>query len=180
MDTPNRTLKQKAYEGLKEYLFISLYLWVVFGLFVLYRSVILSEQHLSVTASGFALINALALGKIILLAQDLHFGERFSDAPLIYPTLFKSGAFALILGCFKILEETGVGLYHGRSFQESMIGIGGGTIKGVLSLIAILGVLLVPFFAFTELRRYFGDDKLRRLLFTSRHPASNSSQAHVA
>ncbi len=180
MDAPNRTLKQKAYEGLKEYLFISLYLWVVFGLFVLYRSVILSEEHISVTASGFALINALALGKVILLAQDLHFGERYSDAPLIYPTLFRSAAFALILGCFKILEEAGVGLYHGRSFQESMSEIGGGTVKGILTLTAILAVLLIPFFGFTELRRVLGADELRRLLFTSRHPAGESSQTHVA
>jgi len=175
MDAPNRTLKQKAYEGIKEYLFISFYLWVVFALFGLYKSVILAEHHIDVAAGGFALINALALGKIMLLAQEFHFGERYKDAPLIYPTLFKSAAFAVVLGCFKILEETGIGLYKGHSFQESMIGIGGGTLKGVLSLIAILGVLLIPFFGFTELRSFFGADELRRLLFTSRHPAGGSS-----
>lgn len=180
MDAPNRTLKQKAYEELKEYLLISFYLWVVFALLVLHRAVILSEEHISATASGFALINALALGKVILIGQDLHFAERYKDAPIIYSALFKSAMFALILGCFKILEETGLGLYHGHSFQESIVGIGGGTIKGILSVITIVGVLLIPFFAFTELRRYFGPDELRRLLFTSRHPASGSSQAHVA
>jgi hypothetical protein len=175
MDAPNRTLKQKAYQGLKEYLFISFYLWVVFALFVLYKSIILAEQHISSAAGGFALINALALGKIMLLAQEFHFGERYSDAPLIYPTLFKSAAFAIILGCFKILEEAGVGWYHGRSFQESMTGIGDGTVKGILTLTAILAVLLIPFFGFTELRKVLGADELRRLLFTSRHPAGSSS-----
>lgn len=180
MDAPNRTLKQKAYQGMKEFLLISFYLWVVFGLFLLYKSVLLAEEHISFAASGFAVVNALALGKIMLLAQDLHFGERYNDAPLIYPTLFKSVAFAAVLGCFKILEEAAIGWYHGRSFHESIVGIGGGTIKGILSLMAILAVLLIPFFAFTELRRFFGEDELRRLLFTSRHPAGGSSQAHVA
>lgn len=40
-----RTLKQKAYQGLKDFLVISLYLWVVFGLLVVYRSVVLSDGH---------------------------------------------------------------------------------------------------------------------------------------
>jgi len=180
MDAPNRTLKQKAYQGLKEYLIISFYLWVVFALFVLYKSVILAEQHIGFAANGFALINALALGKIMLIAQELHYGEHYSDAPLIYPTLFKSAAFAVILGCFKILEEAGVGWYHGRSFRESMMGIGGGSLGGILSLMAILAVLLIPFFGFTELRRVLGAEELRKLLFTSRYPAGSSSQTHVA
>jgi hypothetical protein len=61
MDEPKRTLKQKAYQGLKEYLAISCYLWLVFGLFVIYKSVLLSER-ISVVAHGEALINVLALG----------------------------------------------------------------------------------------------------------------------
>jgi len=168
MDEPKRTFKQKAYQGLKEYLAISLYLWLVFGLFVLYKSVLLSER-LSLLAHGIALFNALALGKVMLIAQELHFAEHFKDEPLIYSTLFKSGAFALVLGLFKILEEAGIGWYHGKSFGESISEIGGGTLEGIVVFVLILAVLLVPFFAFSELRRIFGADKLRSLLFTSRH-----------
>ena len=58
-DEPRRTLKQKAYRELNEYLAISCYLWLVFGLFVLYKSVLLSEQHISFVAHGIALFNAL-------------------------------------------------------------------------------------------------------------------------
>src|SRR5271169_1014742 len=129
MDEPKRTFKQKAYQGLKEYLAISLYLWLVFGLFVLYKAVLLSEQHFSLLAHGIALFNALALGKVMLIAQELHFAEHFKDEPLIYSTLFKSAAFALVLGLFKILEEAGVGWYHGKSFSESISEIGGGSLE---------------------------------------------------
>jgi hypothetical protein len=79
------------------------------------------------------------------------------------------------LGCFKILEETAVGLYHGQSFNESFTAIGGGTLKGILSLMALLAVLLIPFFGFTELRRVLGEGKLERLFFTSRQLAGCSS-----
>ena len=105
----------------------------------------------------------------MLVAQELHFADRFKEAPLIYPTLFKSAAFAIVLGCFKILEETLIGLYHGRSFNESIAEIGGGTAYGILSLMLILFVLLIPFFGIAELRAIFGEDKMRKLFFTSRH-----------
>jgi hypothetical protein len=175
MATSSPTLKQKAYKELKEFLAISAYLWLVFALFVVYKSVICSEPGTPLVAHGLALINALALGKIMLIAQSLHFADRYKNEPLIYPTLYKSVAFAIILGCFKVLEETLIGLYHGHSFEESLAGIGGGTLNGILCMIAILAVLLIPFFGFTELRRVLDVGKLESLFFTSRHPVSTSS-----
>jgi hypothetical protein len=171
----NRTLKQKAYHGIKAYLVISCYLCVVFSLFAIYKSVILAEHHIAIASQGFALLNGLALAKVMVVAQELHFADQLRTAPLIYPTLFKSATFAVLLGCFKILEEAAVGLYHGQSFGESITAIGGGTLKGTLSLMALLAVLLIPFFGFTELRRVFGEGKLERLFFTSRQLAGSSS-----
>jgi hypothetical protein len=175
MGEPTRTLKQKAYQGLKEYIAISLYLWLVFSLFVLYRAVLLSER-ISIVAHGEALINALALGKVMLVAQELHFAEKFKDKPLIYATLFKSVAFALILGCFKVLEEICISLFHGKSAGQSIAeAVGGGTLYGILAMTAILAVLLIPFFAFTELRGIFGREKLTGLFFTTSRLSSEPS-----
>lgn len=50
---------------------ISFYLFVVFSLFAIYRSVILAEHHIDFVPHGLALINALALAKVILVAQEL-------------------------------------------------------------------------------------------------------------
>ena len=87
MNEPNRTLKRRAYQELKEYLAITLYLWLVFGLFILYKSVLLSERGFSLVAHGIALFNALALGKIMLVARAFHFADYFKEKPLVYPTL---------------------------------------------------------------------------------------------
>ncbi|MGA9966543.1 MAG: hypothetical protein WBQ10_15205 [Terriglobales bacterium] len=171
MNASKPTLKQKAWQGMKAYFIISLYLWLVFGLFVLFQSVILAEHDIPFALHGFALINALALAKVMLVARELNFADNFKNAPLIVPTLFKSAAFAVVLGCFKILEAIGVGLYHGRSVSESIIEVGGGSTEGILVFMALLAVQLIPFFGFTELRRVFGAGKLERLFFTSRHPA---------
>lgn len=45
----------------------------------------------------------------MLIAQELHFAERLKGKPLIYPAVYKAGAFASLLGLFKIIEEVGIG-----------------------------------------------------------------------
>jgi hypothetical protein len=71
MSEAKRTLKQKAVHEVREYLVISLYLFVVFSLLVFHKSVILGERHIDFALHGFALINALALAKVMLVAQEL-------------------------------------------------------------------------------------------------------------
>lgn len=168
VSTPKRNLKERAYHELKEFLVIAAYLWVVLGLFLLYKSVILNDEHISTVAKGFALLNALALAKIMLLARALHLGEWADDAPLIYPTLLKSALFSILLAIFKILEETAIGLYHHETFKQSIADLGGGTLKGILTLTLLLFVMLIPFFGFSELQRILGQGKLAQVFFHQR------------
>jgi len=168
MGISSRTLKQIAYQQLKEFLAITLYLWAVFGLLVMFKSVILAEKHIPFAYHGFAIINALALAKVMLTAKDLHLGDRFDEAPLIYPTLLKSALFTAVLACFKVLEEAAVGLYHGKSFQQSISDLGGGTLNGILVLTLLLFAMLIPFVGYGELQRILGEGKLERLFFYPR------------
>lgn len=167
MAATNGTLKLRAYREFKEFLVIALYLWVVFSLLILYKSLILNEEHISYLARGIALINALVLAKFVLIAKALHLGGQADDAPLIYPTLLKSGLFSIMLAVCKILEDAAVGFYHGKTFSQSIADLGGGTLKGILTLTLLLFVMLIPFFAFGELRRILGEGQLTQLFF---HP----------
>lgn len=162
-------MKQKAEHELKEFLGIALYLWVILALFQLYRSLLLAEEHITVVAhQGFAVINALALAKVLLIAKALHLGEWIEDWPLIYPTLLKSALFTIVLACFKILEDAGLGMYRGKSFHESIADLGGGTLNGVLCVSLIMFVVLIPFFVLTELQGILGEGKLMQLFFRPR------------
>jgi len=165
MSTAPRQLKRKLAHETREYLIISFYLFVVFSLLVVHKSVILAEHHIDYSLHGFALINALALAKVMLMAQDLHLGDWFGDAPLIYPTLLKSFVFTVILACFKLIEDFLLGKLHGKSFHESIANFGGGSWKGIATLSALICIMLVPFFGFTELRRVFGPDRLFAVFF---------------
>jgi hypothetical protein len=61
---------------LKEFVVIAFYLWVVFALFLVYKSVLLNDQHIDYVANGVALVNALVLGKFVLIARAFHLGDQ--------------------------------------------------------------------------------------------------------
>lgn len=167
MEKKSVTLKQKAYRELKEFLLIALYLWVFFAAFVEFKRLILAQHQIDFVGDGIAVINALALGKIMLIARAFRPGSRVDDAPLIYSTLLKSALFAVILAVFKILEDATIGYFHGKSFAESIADLGGGSWRALLALTAILFVVLIPITAFGELRRVMGEGTLSRLFL---HP----------
>ena len=162
------TLWQKAMQQARDFILITLYLWLISGLLVIYKSVILSEFRIPFEYHGFAIINALALGKVMLVAKDLRLGEPFNDAPLIYPTLLKSALFTVVLACFKILEKVALGFYRGKPFGESLADLEGGSLQAILALTLLLFVVLIPFIGLGELQRVLGKGKLKELFFLRR------------
>lgn len=163
-----RNLMAKAISEFKRLVAIILYLWVIFGLYVLNETVILTKQHIDFSAHGFAIINAFVLAKVLLVAEDLGFGARFKDRPLVYPILYKALAFSILFIVFHICESVLGGLWHGKSAVESIPQIGGGTLKGIFCVIGIIFVSLIPFFAFREVGRIIGEDELWGLIFKRR------------
>ena len=55
---------------------IALYLWLILGLLTLHKSMILAEHRIDFTYHGLALINALALSKVMLVARHLHWATN--------------------------------------------------------------------------------------------------------
>ena len=169
MATPALTVKQKIYLGIKDYILITLYLWLIFALFDVYRSVLVAQYHIDAVAKSFALINALALAKIALIAREFRLDARLrpKGRPLIYPTLLNAAAFAALLAAFKVLEEVAVGVYHDQSFAASIPNWEGGSLKAIFCLAGIFFVMLIPFCAFSELGIVLGGGKLTHLFFRS-------------
>jgi hypothetical protein len=171
-----KTLAQRAYQEFKEFVVIVLYLWIVLGLFLLYKSVLLNQEHISFFDKGFAIINALVLGKIVLIARALHLGDSTNRYPLVYPTVIKSALFSVVLALFKIFEAGVVAWYHHEAFRAAITDFGGGTIKGILTLTVLMFFVLIPFFGFTELQRVLGEAKLSGIFFGGRE---STKQAQV-
>jgi hypothetical protein len=170
------SLKARAIDEIKSFVVITLYLWLLLGLFDLLRTIALEQAHVNLQEQGLAIVNALILAKVMLIAEDLKLGSRFEDSPLIYSVLWKSAAFSVVLICFHIVEDAALAWLHGKPLADSLAAFGSGDLKGVLAVGAILFVALIPFFMFAEIGRVVGHAKLWQLLLT-RHRKSISLQA---
>lgn len=165
MNTARTGLKSKALHEAKQFFWIFIYLWLCFGLFVLYKALILAEQHIDYAGYGLAAVKALVLGKVILIAEGLQLAERHQDKPLIYATLYKSSVFFVVLVLFSVLEEVVRGFFQHITIIESLSDIGGGSLPAILASGLIMFVVLVPFFAFREISRVLGESRLYNLFF---------------
>jgi len=160
------TLKERATHQLREFSAMFLYLWALFGLLVINRSVVLAREAQDYQAHGFALINALLMAKVLLIGEDLNLGNRFRHKPLLYSIFYKCFVFAIFLIAFHVLERVIVGVWSGRAITQSFPDIGGGSLKGILALGATVFVALIPFFAFREISRVIGSSELWSLLLS--------------
>lgn len=163
-----RHLKERASDELRRFIVIFLYLWVVFGLLSLHKSIVLSKRHLDYQEHTFAIINAFVFAKVLLVGEHFHFGRRFDNKPLIYPILYKSFVFSVVLISFHIIESVVVGVWHGNTIAGSIPPMLGWNPKGLLAVGFMCFVLLLPFFAFREIARVMGPKEMRRLLFEKR------------
>jgi hypothetical protein len=150
---------------LTRFLVMFLYLWVIFGLFVLYKNIILQHQGANFSAHGFAVINALVLAKVMLVAEDLQLGRWLRGRPLIYRIIFETFLFSILFICAHAVERVVVGLFNDRDIAESLPSFGGGGVLGLICIALILFFALMPFFAFTNIRRELGADRLNAMLF---------------
>jgi hypothetical protein len=166
-----RKAKEKAVTELKKYAVIAIYLWVLFSMFEVHRIVILREFNLASVSGyrfGFAAINALIMGKVVLIGEALHLGEQLNERPLIYAVLFKSVIFAALAIFFNVVEGVIVGLIHGKSIVASIPRLGGGGLDGMILYGIMAAIALVPFFLFTEVQQVTGEEKLHSLILQKR------------
>jgi hypothetical protein len=163
-EKPKPTLKERAIAEAKKFTGIFVYLWVVFTVLLVHEWVVLSANHIGFTFYGLAAINALVLAKIMLIADNAQFAERFKAMPLVYPVVYKAVAFTTLLFAAYVVEEMLIGGIVGRGFLASVPHVGGG-LMGALGLWLVFCVALIPYFAFREIERAVGPEMFRRLLF---------------
>jgi hypothetical protein len=167
--------KKRITRELVRYSINATYLAIVFGLFAWYRRLILAEYDIRYLKYGVALIEALVLAKVIWMGDLLGLGGRFfKDKPLIYATLYNSAVFSLFVGVFAVLEHTIGGLLKGEGWLGGLAEL---RAEGGYELIArclITFCVFIPFFAFKELGKTFGEEgKLGRLFFRKRMIAAS-------
>jgi len=161
-------ISKRITDELIEFAVIAAYLYICFTAIFYFKATILKDQGIPFAPFGFAAVKALICAKFASIGHALHVGERFKTLPLIWPTLYRSLAFFLLLLFLNALEEVVMGLIHGRKTTDSLDAMGGGSLDQLVAT-SILGLLiLVPFFAFRVLGEAVGERNLVRVFFYPR------------
>ena len=161
-------LKERAIEEFKLFWLIALYLWVFLGSFTIYRRLVMAETGVAYLHYGIALIESLIIAKVVLIGEMFGVSRRFEDEPLIVPVLYKSILFGVFVLVFGIVEHLVEGWFHREGLLGGLRTIGdiGGYELGARVLMLI--VAFVPFFAFSEIGRVLGPDKLGGMFLSKR------------
>lgn len=160
-------IKERVIEEFRRFLVLFLYLWVLFGLFVLNETVVSRQHGLSFFPHGFALINALVLAKVMLVSESLNLARWMTDKPAAWTIIYESVLCSILFICFHFIETWIVDAFRGSGIVGGMPSIGGGGWLGLLVVALILFVSLLPFFAFKNVTRAIGARRMKEILFRS-------------
>ena len=160
--------KEKVRHEFIEYWINVVYLMLVFAAFTEYRRLILASHDITYTNYGVAVIEALVLGKVIMIGDALRLGRGLETKPLIYPALYKTVVFTIFVGIFKIIEHAIIVLWNGGAVTEVVVEISEQWLLEVVANSLVVFVAFIPFFAVKEIGRVLGKEKVRRLFFRKR------------
>lgn len=174
MTTPNVNLstppvavgfKERAKREVKEFTLIAVYLGVLFCAISAYTSLLLGKYGESNTLTySFAIINALVIAKVILTGDMLSLGHRVERRPLYQSALVKAVLFFVLVLAFHFLEDFIKAFFRGKPLGSVIDEL---EVEQVIARSIIVLCAFVPLFAFRELRRVLGEEKLYSL-FCSR------------
>ena len=166
-DKKKGNLKQKIFHDVTEYLINVGYLTLVFAAFTEYRRLVLAAHDITYTNYWVAVIEALVLGKVVMMGDALHLGRSQDQRPLIYSTLFRTVVFTLLVGAFSLIKHVIKGLWNGMGLTGGLVDFFGRGYE-LLAGCLVVFVAFIPFFAFRELAWVLGEGKMWALIFQRR------------
>ncbi len=153
---------------MKRYFLYVVFLTIFFCAFSAYKRLILGMYAIDYINYSYNFVESLILAKLILLGQMFGLGERFHDKPLIYPTLYKTIVFTFFVLGFSILERFVTGIIKGKTSFDVYQEVMDKGLDEILASILIMFYMFILFFAFLEIGRVLGGNKLFNLFFKDR------------
>jgi hypothetical protein len=166
--------KQKAKHELVDFAWIALYLAFFFCALVTYTMLVLRNYDVSDSSMNytFALVNALIIGKVILIGEMARLGRGAEARPLYQAALYKAIVYSLLVLAFHFLEEFIRRIIQGKPFGTVWHRIHS---EELIARSIVIFCAFLPLFAFRELRRVFGEQELYALFFKPRVETVNGS-----
>jgi hypothetical protein len=161
-------MRARALSELREYLALSVYLWICFGALLILKSAILEARGVTYLPYGLAAIKALVSAKFLMVALVAGARRNRAGERLIVAIGRKTVLMLLILLILTAIEEAVMAAIHGHSIQGAIAGMVGGTPQQLAAMMLVMALILLPYVAYRTLGDAMGEDRLHRLLFDRR------------
>lgn len=147
----------------------TIYFFCAFNIIVLTTNLLARTYWFALSNFLAATLLALLVGKAVLVANKIRGIDRFRNAPLIKPILFKTIFYVLVVTVFRVAE-----LFIHFSFDSDGFSVAFQEAAGAFSWRRFIAIQIWLFTCFliyvtaTELTAALGPGKLRRLMFGPR------------
>lgn len=154
-----KTIKEKVQHELREIFAIIAYLGCWLSVFATMRCLVLLQYGLNEFKNAYlvAWITALALSKVIVLAQALPIVNKFRQRPLFWACVYKAVLFTIITMAAHRIEDK---LVHAKEDPNAVFPLAG-VVANSLSLFFVFIVL----FVYRDLDAKLGKGSLKKLFF---------------
>lgn len=148
----------------------AIFFFIAFTLILITKRLILSEYGISWSGFSSAVIGAIMIGKVVLIADKLHFVNRFTDRQLIYTASWKCLIYFLAALLLQYLDPVVHSLLKHNGFLEANRRFMTETVWPHFWLIQMwLAVLFFVYCAMRELVRAVGKEKVMQMYFGGRN-----------
>ncbi len=160
MEKNKITLKDKLLNEVNEYLVNFIYMALVFSAIILYRRLVLASYGIALNDYFLGVFKALIIAKVVMLINFLKIVHYFENKSLMISILYKSTLFTISVILFDIIEKFISNLFHSKEIMKAttdtwseitIVWIGG---------CMLIFIIFIPFFAFRELVRIMGTEKV--------------------
>lgn len=162
--TGTHGIKAKVKHELRTYLWLTAYLYVVFGAIIVYKSALLRDQGVAFTPWGIAIVKAAILAKFLMLAEAARAGQRRTPRPFPLAVAHRAIALGLALILLTLVEEWVVGAFHGHTLSATLDEVFGSRWREVLATCLLIMMALVPYVAMRRVQESVDEETWQRLM----------------
>jgi len=168
MEKQNKSWKQKISHEVNEYLVNFVYMAIVFSSIVLYRRLLLAEHGIHLNDYFAGVIGAAIIAKVVMIGAFLRISRKFEQSRLIFPVLYKAVLFTIWVMIFNVAEEFVRAYFQSFSFSDAFHELKSHLSLAWVGMMQLIMIIFIPFFAFKELVRRLGGEKIREI-FLKKH-----------
>ena len=141
---------------------------VFFSVFIFYRRMILAHYEIYLEDYFLGVIKALVFAKVIMIGAFLRIDRRFDQKPLIIPVFYKAFLFTVFVAVFDIAEKFISGFIHTFNLTGAIEELSKDLTNIWIGGVVVVFFCFIPFFAFKEVSRVMGPEKIQHLFFRKR------------